>query len=217
MSLNQKIDQLYQAGQTDKAIHLLVKAVDAHPQEINNYLQLSTYLLEQGSVGQAQQLLEQAQHLVKKPRELFYNLAICYYMQGEFKQALTILDELPNTDPALYQKALVFLKLGQPERGLAYALTIKHPDAESWELIGDLWLNLGETNQATSSFAKIAPRQRSAKVWFLLGVALLPTDRSQAHSAWKRSRQLDEKYYQQAWQQYQTIIQAVKKGQERRS
>ncbi|MCI1290021.1 MAG: tetratricopeptide repeat protein [Lactobacillus sp.] len=214
MALNRKIDQLYQAGQTDKAIHLLVQAIDAHPQEINNYLQLSTYLLEQGSAQQAQQLLEQAQHLVKKPRELLYNLAICYYMQGEFKQALAILDELPNTDPALYQKALVFLKLGQPERGLAYALTIKQPDDRTWELLGDLWLNLGDTKQASSSFAKIAPTQRTAKVWFLLGVALLPADRVQAEAAWQHSKQLDAKYYQRALQQYQTIIQAVKSKQE---
>lgn len=217
MALNQKIDQLYQAGQTDRAIHLLVQAIDAHPQEVNNYLQLSTYLLEQGSVEQAQQLLQQAQHLVKKPRELLYNLAICYYMQGEFKRALTILNELPNTDAALYQKALVFLKLGQPERGLAYALTIKRPDAKTWELLGDLWLNLGDTKQASSSFAKISPAQRTAKVWFLLGVSLLPDDRTKAEAAWRHSEQLDKKYYQQALTQYQAIIQAVNKSQGQQS
>ncbi|MCH3904199.1 MAG: tetratricopeptide repeat protein [Lactobacillus sp.] len=204
--MNQKIDQLYQAGQTDKAIHLLVQAIDAHPQEINNYLQLSTYLLEQGSADQAQKLLEQAQHLVKKPRELLYNLAICYYMQGEFQRALTILNEIPNTDPALYQKALVYLKLGQPERGLAFALTIKQADAKVWELLGDLWLNLGETEQASHNFAKIAPEQRTAKVWFLLGVALINTDHEQAEAAWQKSKQLDLKYYEQAMKQYQAII-----------
>lgn len=218
MAINRKSDQLYQAGQVKQAIHLLVAAIDAHPQRVDNYLQLSTYLLEQGSPGQAQKLLEQAEHLVKQPRELLYNLAICYYMQGQFQQALTILNEIPNTDPTLYQKALVYLKLGQPARGLAFALTIKQPDPKARELLGDLWLNLGDTKQAAQSFQKISQSQRTAKIWFLLGVSLLPSSRSQAQAAWKQAKKLDGNYYARALKQYQTIIQAVQKerGQEDR-
>lgn len=88
-------------------------------------MQLSTYLIEQGSLDQAQKLLEQAQHLVKEPQELNYNLAVCYYMQGDFDKALALLDQIPNDDLTLYQKALTYLKLGQGQKALAYALTIK--------------------------------------------------------------------------------------------
>ena len=77
--MDKKIAQLYDNGKVDQAIHLLVQKIDQKPQNIENYLQLSTYLIEQGSVDQAQQLLEQAQHLVKKPQELNYNLAVSYY------------------------------------------------------------------------------------------------------------------------------------------
>lgn len=102
--MNKKIAKLYDAGKTDRAIHLLIKQIDAHPKNVDNYLQLSTYLLEQGSPDQATKLLEEAKHLVEKPRDLDYNLAVCYYMQGDFDKALNLLDQIPNDDLVLYQK-----------------------------------------------------------------------------------------------------------------
>ncbi len=64
--MDKKIARLYDDGQVEQAIHLLVQRIDQKPQNVENYLQLSTYLIEQGSVDQVQKLLEQAQHLVKK-------------------------------------------------------------------------------------------------------------------------------------------------------
>ena len=52
--MDKKIAQLYDNGKVDQAIHLLVQKIDQKPQNIENYLQLSTYLIEQGSVDQAQ-------------------------------------------------------------------------------------------------------------------------------------------------------------------
>ena len=123
--MDQNIAQLYDEGKVEQAIHLLIKKIDQHPQQVANYLQLSTYLIEQGSLDQAQKLLEQAQHLVKEPQELNYNLAVCYYMQGDFDKALALLDQIPNDDLTLYQKALTYLKLGQGQKALAYALDKK--------------------------------------------------------------------------------------------
>ena len=94
--MDKKIDNLYRNDKTDEAIHQLIEKIDEHPKNVDNYLQLSTYLIEQGSFDQAQKLLEQAQHLVEKPQELSYNLAVAYYMQGEFDKALTLLDKIPN-------------------------------------------------------------------------------------------------------------------------
>lgn len=204
--MDQKIAQLYDEGKVEQAIHLLIKKIDQHPQQVANYLQLSTYLIEQGSLDQAQKLLEQAQHLVKEPQELNYNLAVCYYMQGDFDKALALLDQIPNDDLTLYQKALTYLKLGQGQKALAYALTIKKIDERIQELLGDIWLSLGENQQAQQMYLAIPDNKKNAKVYFLLGVTTLEKDRDQAQKYFAQAKQMDDKYYQQAMNQYASIM-----------
>ncbi|OXC13452.1 MULTISPECIES: tetratricopeptide repeat protein [Lactobacillus] len=204
--MDQKIAQLYDEGKVEQAIHLLIKKIDQHPQQVANYLQLSTYLIEQGSLDQAQKLLEQAQHLVKEPQELNYNLAVCYYMQGDFDKALALLDQIPNDDLTLYQKALTYLKLGQGQKALAYALTIKKVDERIQELLGDIWLSLGENQQAQQMYLAIPDNKKNAKVYFLLGVTTLEKDRDQAQKYFAQAKQMDAKYYQQAMNQYASIM-----------
>lgn len=204
--MDQKIAQLYDEGKVEQAIHLLIKKIDQHPQQVANYLQLSTYLIEQGSLDQAQKLLEQAQHLVKEPQELNYNLAVCYYMQGDFDKALALLDQIPNDDLTLYQKALTYLKLGQGQKALAYTLTIKKIDERIQELLGDIWLSLGENQQAQQMYLAIPDNKKNAKVYFLLGVTTLEKDRDQAQKYFAQAKQMDAKYYQQAMNQYASIM-----------
>lgn len=204
--MDKKIAQLYDEGKVDQAIHLLVQRIDDKPQSVDNYLQLSTYLIEQGSLDQAQQLLEHAQHLVKKPKELNYNLAICYYMQGDFDKALNLLDQIPNDDLTLYQKALTYLKLGQSQKALAYALTIKNIDERAQELLGDIWMSMGNNDMARQMYLKIPLEKRTAKIYFLLGVSTLEKDRTQAKEYFDRAKKMDEKYYKRAMDQYASIM-----------
>lgn len=204
--MDKKIAKLYDAGKTDRAIHLLIKQIDAHPKNVDNYLQLSTYLLEQGSPDQATKLLEEAKHLVAKPRDLDYNLAVCYYMQGDFDKALNLLDQIPNDDLVLYQKALVYLKLGKKRKALAFALTVKQVDNRVRELLGDIWLSLGDMEQAKTNFTQIPEEERSAKVNFLLGVTLFADNRDRAEKYFARSKKMDKKYYQTAKNQYASIL-----------
>lgn len=204
--MDKKIAQLYDNGKVDQAIHLLVQKIDQKPQNIENYLQLSTYLIEQGSVDQAQQLLEQAQHLVKKPQELNYNLAVSYYMQGDFDKTLALLDQIPNDDLTLYQKALTYLKLGQSQKALAYALTIKKVDDKVQELLGDIWMSLGENAQAQQAYLMIPKDRRTAKIYFLLGVSTMEKDRTQAEAYFAKAKAMDEKYYKRAMDQYASIM-----------
>lgn len=204
--MDKKIAELYDDGKVNDAIHQLIKKIDQKPQNVENYLQLSTYLIEQGSADQAQKLLEQAQHLVKKPQELSYNLSVCYYMQGDFDKALALLDQIPNDDLTLYQKALTYLKLGRSQKALAYALTIKKVDERIQELLGDIWMSLGESRQARQMYLAIPEIKRTAKVYFLLGVSTLEADRVQAEQYFAKAKQMDEKYYKRAMNQYASIM-----------
>ena len=207
--MNKKISDLSNSGNVDEAVKLLIKEIDSHPKDTENYLQLSTYLIEQGSVDQAQQLLEQAQHLVKNPIDLAYNLAVCYYMQGDFDKAIALLDQIPNDDLTLYQKALVYFKLGQHQKALAFALTIKNVDEKVKELIGDIWLGLGQLEDAEKTYKSIPKDKRTAKIYFLLGITVFSKNRDQAEEYFNKSKQMDSKYYQQAKNQYGSILKLI--------
>ena len=209
--MNEKSAELYEKGQVKEAIHVLVAAIDKYPRQLDNYLQLSTYLLEQGSADQAAELLTKAKHLVAKPALLDYNLAICYYYQGDFQKALALLKKLPNDDANLYQKGLVYLKLGQPAQGLAHVMAIKQPDNYAKELLSDLWLAQGDLERAESSLLQIPESSRSAKVWFLLGVSCLTRDRAQAKQYFAQSREKNEYYFLRAQKEYDGLLQLVKK------
>ena len=192
-----------------KKIHELITHIDEKPDNSENYLKLATYLIKQGSSDQATELLEKAKNLVTHPQDLDYDLAVCYYLQGEFKKALNILNQIPNDDLVLYQKALVFFKIGQKQKALAYALTIKQRDAKTWELIGDIWLSLGEINQAESSYKKIRKEQRTAKVNFMLGITSLTQNRHEAEKYFAKSKKQDPKVFAHEEQQYASALKLI--------
>ncbi|MBD5430071.1 tetratricopeptide repeat protein [Lactobacillus sp.] len=208
--MDKKIASLYDAGEIDRAIHLLVKKIDQYPKQVENYLQLSTYLIEQNSIDQALELLQKAQGIVDNPEELIYNIAVCYYMQGEYQKSLALLDRLSNDDETLYQKALVFIKLGQYQKALAYAMTIKNLDTKSLELLGDIWLSLGDLKEANKTFKRINSENRNAKVNFLLGLTVLEQDRDLAQKYFNLSKQKDAVYFTNAQKQYDALIQMIR-------
>lgn len=208
--MDKKIANLYDAGNVDKAIHLLIEKINKHPHDIENYLQLSTYLIEQNAADQALELLEKARGLVEQPEDLTYNIAVCYYMQGDFAKSLALLNSIADDEETMYQKALIFMKLGQYQKALAYALTLKNQDERTLELIGDIWLSLGDLKSANQTYNKISEDQRNAKVNFLLGLTLFDTDPDEAEKYFKLSKNQDPKYFAQAQKQYNAVAKLIR-------
>ncbi|MEY8530938.1 tetratricopeptide repeat protein [Lactobacillus taiwanensis] len=205
-----KIANLYDAGEVDKAIHLLVKRINRDPEDIENYLQLSTYLIEQNAADQALELLEKARGLVNHPEELTYNIAVCYYLQGEFQKSLALLNSIKDDEETMYQKALIFMKLGQYQKALAYALTLKNQDERTLELLGDIWLSLGDLKTANKTYSQILKDQRNSKVNFLLGLTLFDTNPNEAEKYFKLSKNQDPKYFAQAQKQYNAVAKLIR-------
>lgn len=210
--MDQKINQLYEEGKVDQAIHALIEKIDHNPRETDNYLQLATYLLDQGSAEQARELLTKARGIAEDPQALTYDMAVCDYALGDFDQALARLAQIPDDDMTMYQKALVYLKLGQSQKALAYALSIKESDDRVKELIGDIWLALGELEAARASYLEIAEGQRSSKLNFLLGLTYFSQDREQAEEFFAKSKKQDPKYYQKAKDQYESLLKLLSQG-----
>ncbi len=208
--MDKKIANLYDAGNVDKAIHLLIEKINKHSKDIENYLQLSTYLIEQNAADQALELLEKARGLVEHPEDLTYNIAVCYYMQGDFAKSLALLNSIADDEETMYQKALIFMKLGQYQKALAYALTLKNQDERTLELIGDIWLSLGDLKSANQAYNKISEDQRNAKVNFLLGLTLFDTNPDEAEKYFKLSKNQDPKYFAQAQKQYNAVAKLIR-------
>lgn len=194
----------------EKDIHELIEKIDKDPHNTNNYLELSTYLIEENSIDQALELLQKAQKLVDDPKDLTYNIAICYYMNGDFEKSLSLINTLENTDETLYQKSLIFQKLGQYQKALAYALTIKEQDDRVLELLGDIWLSLGDLKTAHDTFKKINSKNRNAKVNFMLGVTLFDTNPKQARNYIDLADRQDPNYVKQAKKQFSSIAQLLR-------
>jgi tetratricopeptide (TPR) repeat protein len=207
---NNKISEKKDDKIIKQQIHNLISAIDVQPQKVENYLKLATILLEEGSYDQATQLLEQAKNIVKTPHDLDYDLAVCYYMQGKFNQAMKLLDNIPNDDLVLYQKSLVLMKMGQLQKALAYALTITKTDNRVLELLGDLWLSLGDFDQAKKSYLAISQTQRSAKVNFMLGITVLTKNLALAEKYFSISQNQDIKYFTQAKKKYDALLKLIK-------
>lgn len=210
--MNKKIRKVLPSNKQEAYIHSLICKIYAAPSDVNNYLELSTYLIENNSPEQALELLQKAKACTNDDTSsLDYNIAICFYMLGDYQAAGKILDSMPNDDATLYQKALVAIKSGQYAKALAYAITIKKPSMRTYELIGDCWLSQGKLVEARLEYKKIEASIRSAKINFLLGVTYFPEDRAEAEKYFERSKKQDAKYFYSAKKQYNSIVNMIKK------
>lgn len=131
-------------------------------------------------------------------------------MQGDFAKSLALLNSIPDDEETMYQKSLIFMKLGQYQKALAYALTLKNQDERTLELIGDIWLSLGDLKAANQTYSKILKDQRNAKVNFLLGLTLFDTNPDEAENYFKLSKEQDPKYFAQAQKQYNAVAKLIR-------
>ena len=131
-------------------------------------------------------------------------------MQGDFAKSLALLNSIADDEETMYQKALIFMKLGQYQKALAYALTLKNQDERTLELIGDIWLSLGDLKSANQTYNKISEDQRNAKVNFLLGLTLFDTNPDEAEKYFKLSKNQDPKYFAQAQKQYNAVAKLIR-------
>lgn len=188
----------------DKKITELIKKIDQNFEDVDAYLELSTILIEKQDPNDAIELLLKAKTLVKNSEALDFNLAIAYYYVGDFKHAEDILSKLPNTDENNFEKARVYFKLGKYAKSLAFILTVKSHDDRYFELLGDIWLALGDNEQAYAAFNQI--KTPTAKSMFLAGVSVISSDFNHAQEMFAQAKKMDQKVYQQLKTQFDDLI-----------
>lgn len=152
--MNQKAAALFNIDQKEAAVKLLVQAIDAQPDDLDNYLQLGTYLTELKDFEQAEELLQKACHRFPNNGDLNYDLGIVYYEAEHFELALQQFTQLIKTQPKsenFLMLARIYFKQQNYPKAAAFALTAheKAPDTAAPSiLLGDSLLSMGQLQSA---------------------------------------------------------------------
>ncbi|MCH4171040.1 MAG: tetratricopeptide repeat protein [Lactobacillus sp.] len=152
--MNQQAAALFDKDDQQGAISLLVKAIAKDSDDLENYLQLGTYLTAVQDFEQAEELFQKALHKFPNNQALNYNLGVLYYEAGELKKAQAQFQSLntkAQTAENYLMLARVFFKQQNYQKATAFALTahdLAPKDTGALVLLGDSLLSLGNLKQA---------------------------------------------------------------------
>lgn len=158
--MNQKAAALFNNDQQQAAVKLLVQAIDEDGQDIDNYLQLATYLTTLKDYDQAEELLKKALHQFPDNLDLMYNLGVLYYEIEAFplaeQQFQKLVKQKADTENYL-MLARIYYKQQNYAKAMAFALTAHDQDPKAVApniMLGDSLLSMGRLKQAKPFYLK---------------------------------------------------------------
>jgi hypothetical protein len=98
--MNKQAEKLFNQGDKEQAIKLIVADLNKNPKQLPEILQLSTYLVQAGDLEQAEELLARSLEMFKDNQDLLYNLGNVYYLADKFDKANEIFQSLINDNYA---------------------------------------------------------------------------------------------------------------------
>ena len=207
-----QIKATWRAGHHEAAVSALTKYLNNHPDDIDGYLLLASFLTILKDFEQAELLLQKT--LVKFPQQpsLTYALAILYYQSQAYDKALPLFLNLQNnpetSEDAIFMLGETYLQLNQLQRALSYALTAveKAPTkTDANILVADIMIQLQMFKQAEPYLAKALKQQpQSAAINFKYGLIMMVLGK-QYNNYFIKARQLDESYFKAHRQQLDEI------------
>lgn len=143
----EEIYQLIKEGQFETALKALFENIDAHPEDIENYINSSILLAEAGEIEKAEKFFQKALTIDPNNGAIYYNLANVYYNAESFNDAIK-----------LYQQAL---KTGVDEADTNY-------------MIGMSFNNLGDYKSALPFLMRAAEldQNKDEEIQFQYGLVL---------------------------------------------
>lgn len=143
----EEIYQLIKEGQFETALKALFENIDAHPEDIENYINSGILLAEAGEIEKAEKFFQKALTIDPNNGAIYYNLANVYYNAESFNDAIK-----------LYQQAL---KTGVDEADTNY-------------MIGMSFNNLGDYKSALPFLMRAAEldQNKDEEIQFQYGLVL---------------------------------------------
>ena len=198
--MNKQAEKLFNQGDKEAAIKLIVADLNKNPKQLPEILQLSTYLVQAGDLEQAEELLARSLEMFKDNQDLLYNLGNVYYLADKFDKANEIFQNLIDDNyafEAYFMMAKTLNQQGQKQKAIMYALTAveKSPkDQQANELLADLLLANGNFQESLRFYQDANKIKPEAKYYF--NMALCAMNLGQDYRVFlKKSRELDENYY----------------------
>lgn len=215
--MNKKAEQLFNKGDKEAAIKLIVADLNKDPKQLSEILQLSTYLVQAGDLEQAEELLARSLEMFKDNQDLLYNLGNIYYLADKFDKANEIFQKLVDDDyafEAYFMMAKTLNQQGKKQLAIMYALTAteKAPkDLRANELLADLLLANGNFEESLSFYQKANEIKPEAKYYF--NMALCAMNLKKDYQTYlNKSKSLDQKYYLKNEKKLAELQEFIKQG-----
>jgi len=215
--MNKQAEKLFNQGDKEAAIKLIVADLNKNPKQLPEILQLSTYLVQAGDLEQAEELLARSLEMYKDNQDLLYNLGNVYYLADKFDKANDIFQNLVNDDytfEAYFMLAKTLDQQGKRQLAIMYALTAveKSPkDLQANELLADLLLANGNFQESLGFYKTANEINPQAKYCF--NMALCAMNLHQDYQNYlDQSKKLDEKYYLKNEKKLAELQEFIKQG-----
>ncbi|WP_119326913.1 tetratricopeptide repeat protein [Companilactobacillus musae] len=215
--MNKKAEQLFNKGDKEAAIKLIVADLNKDPKQLTEILQLSTYLVQAGDLEQAEELLARSLEMFKDNQDLLYNLGNVYYLADKFDRANDIFQKLADDDyafEAYFMMAKTLNQQGKRQLAIMYALTAteKSPkDLQANELLADLLLANGNFEESLEFYQKANEIKPQAKYYFNMALCAMNLKKDY-QSYLNKAKSLDEKYYLKNEKKLADLQEFIKQG-----
>ncbi|MFC6176039.1 tetratricopeptide repeat protein [Companilactobacillus huachuanensis] len=215
--MNKEAEELFNQGDKEQAIKLVVADLNQDPKQLPKILQLSTYLVEAGDLEQAEELLARSLEMYKDNQDLLYNLGNVYYLADKFDKANDIFQNLVNDDyafEAYFMMAKTLDQQGKRQLAIMYALTAveKSPeDLQANELLADLLLANGNFGESLGFYKTASKIQPQAKYYFNMALCAMNLHEDYQNYL-DQSKKIDEKYYLKNEKKLAELQKFIKQG-----
>ena len=224
MERNHEAFQLWEQGEFNKAVQLLMKEINDNPDNNDSYYNLATMFILGHKYDDAKVILETA--IEKYPNDpiFIYAFGNLYYELEDYQISLNYFNQViqfigtPLKKDAMVMIGQNYLALDQSKKALVYFLSAYEEDKLDMTLIlliGNTLLQLGSFKEAKKYFElSMEQAPKNDEAWFKRGVVgmVLEEDASVFDHFFKKAKELNPKKYEERIKQL-TAIESIVKNQ----
>lgn len=202
----EQIHQLIQQGQFERALQASFENIEAHPDEVENYINSGVLLAEAGEIEKAERFFQRALTLKPENDVIYYNLANVYFNEGRFQEAVKLyqqaLSHQVDRKDTHYMLGLSLIQLDAKKQALPYLMRAAELDSNFEDLevqfqFALLMCELEMFDQAVPILNQIlerAPQHADAQYNLTLALYMLNENIDAAIQGFERAVQMDEQH-----------------------
>ncbi|NBK46636.1 tetratricopeptide repeat protein [Staphylococcus delphini] len=202
----EQIHQLIQQGQFERALQESFNNIEAHPDEVENYINSGVLLAEAGEIDKAERFFQRALTIKPDNGVIYYNLANVYFNEDRFQEAVKLYQEAlshhVDHKDTHYMLGLSLIQLDAKKQALPYLMRAAELDAQFEDLevqfqFALLMCELEMFDQAIPILNQILerdPQHADAQYNLTLALYMLNENIDAAIQGFERAVQMDEEH-----------------------